>query len=62
VVKVVMLMVHGLAAMIELAVVEMPFARSKVALSGTAPATNVAAHMTSATAYVGTGMTAETIS
>jgi hypothetical protein len=40
-----MLMVHGVAAMIELAVVEMAFARSKVALSGTAPATNVAAHM-----------------
>jgi hypothetical protein len=55
VVKVVVLMVE-VAAMIELAVVEMAFARSKVALSGTTPATNMAAHM--ATTPTATHMTA----
>ena len=41
VIKVVVLMIE-VAAMIELAVVEMGFARSKVALSGTTPAANAA--------------------
>jgi hypothetical protein len=57
---VVVLMIE-VAAMIELAVVEMAFARSKVALSGTTPAANAAAHMatlhmaaTPATGYMAT--------